>query len=266
MLNFAAIVPHSPLLLPEIGKENLENLKKTINGFKELEYLLYASKVETIIIISPHGFASTNYFNINLNEKYQCNLKEFGDFEEKKDFKGDIFLINELVKKVEDKSVPVNIITEEEIDYGTSVPLLILTKDFPADNEIKIIPLNISGLNLQAHYQFGKYLKRFINKSNKRIAVLASANLSHSLTEKSPAGFNSYAKNFDDKIISALKDKNKQTILKIDNKLVEQANECGLKSIVILLGILDLVNYQPQLLSYEFPFGVGYLVMNFKLK
>ena len=33
----------------------------------------------------------------------------------------------------------------------------------------------------------------------------------------------------------------------------------------ILLGILEGMKYEPQLLSYESPFGVGYLTMNFKL-
>jgi hypothetical protein len=36
-------------------------------------------------------------------------------------------------------------------------------------------------------------------------------------------------------------------------------------SILILLGILDEVKHEPQLLSYEYPFGVGYLTMEFKL-
>jgi hypothetical protein len=33
------------------------------------------------------------------------------------------------------------------------------------------------------------------------------------------------------------------------------------------LGILEAsgINYQPEILSYEDPFGVGYLVANFKL-
>ena len=47
--------------------------------------------------------------------------------------------------------------------------------------------------------------------------------------------------------------------------LIAEAGECGLKSIVILLGILDGINYKPRLLSYEGPFGVGYLVMQFEL-
>jgi len=53
----------------------------------------------------------------------------------------------------------------------------------------------------------------------------------------------------------------KQTgeIIKFNHSLVADAGECGLKSIVILLGILEGIKYEPELLSYEAPFGVGYL-------
>ena len=54
-------------------------------------------------------------------------------------------------------------------------------------------------------------------------------------------------------------------ILNLDERLIEQAGECGLRSFIILLGILNDIKYQPKILSYEGPFGVGYLVANFKL-
>ena len=51
----------------------------------------------------------------------------------------------------------------------------------------------------------------------------------------------------------------------LDKKLIYDAGECGLKSILILEGIMDKIRYTPRLFSYEGPFGVGYLVMNFEL-
>ncbi|MDD5222100.1 MAG: extradiol ring-cleavage dioxygenase, partial [Patescibacteria group bacterium] len=70
---------------------------------------------------------------------------------------------------------------------------------------------------------------------------------------------------FDDKLISLLKTKSWKQILDLDQGLINDAGECGLRSILILLGIIKNLNYKPELLSYEGPFGVGYLVMNFKL-
>jgi len=47
-----------------------------------------------------------------------------------------------------------------------------------------------------------------------------------------------------------------------------EAGECGLRSFCFLLGILEAsgIDWQPEILAYEGPFGVGYLVANFKLK
>ena len=46
----------------------------------------------------------------------------------------------------------------------------------------------------------------------------------------------------------------------MDERLVSVAGECGLRSILILLGILSGNKIKPEVLSYEGPFGVGYLV------
>ena len=72
-------------------------------------------------------------------------------------------------------------------------------------------------------------------------------------------------KKFDKKLIEYLTKAKTAEILKMDREFIAEAGECGLKSIMILLGILNNINFLPQLLSYETPFGVGYLVMNFKL-
>jgi len=42
--------------------------------------------------------------------------------------------------------------------------------------------------------------------------------------------------------------------------LVEEAGECGLRSFVIALGMLDGNSFKSEIISYEGPFGVGYLV------
>jgi aromatic ring-opening dioxygenase LigB subunit len=47
--------------------------------------------------------------------------------------------------------------------------------------------------------------------------------------------------------------------------LVQSAGECGLRSIVILMGALDGLKVKPEILSYEGPFGVGYLVASLEV-
>ena len=258
---FSAIVPHPPILIPTIGKENIRQLSATSNSYHKLEQDLYASQAETIIIISPHGHLQEEAFTINLSSEFRGNFEEFGDLTTKLNLSGDIELAHKIKEKLETKA-PLQLISEVELDYGASVPLYLLTRHLP---KIKLIPLYYSGLDLAAHYNFGQTIKSKLLGSSTRIAIIASGDLSHRLSKNAPAGYSPKGKKFDKKLIDSLLKKETGEIIKFKPELIADAGECGLKSILILLGILEGMKYEPQLLSYESPFGVGYLTMNYKL-
>lgn len=258
---FSAITPHSPLLIPSIGKENLELLQSTKLAFESLEEGLRSSGAETIIIISPHGIIQSNSFSMNLMPEFIVDFEEFGDLTTKMRLFGDVGLAHKIRERMETRA-PLQMISDQKLDYGSGVPLYLLAKNMP---NIKIIPLYYSGLDMEAHFKFGQLLKREFMVNKERIAIIASGDLSHKLTKNAPAGYSSAAKKFDKKLIENLTKQKTGNILKMKNDFIAEISECGLKSILILLGILDGINYHPEKLSYEAPFGVGYLVMNFKL-
>ncbi len=260
-LVFAAIVPHTPILIPPIGKENIKKLELTNQAYLKLASLLKKAQPDTILIISPHGNINQNNFVFNLNPQFSGDFQTFGDFSIKQNWPGEVGLTYKIREHLETK-VPIQLVSITELDYGSTVPLYMLARDMP---ETKIIPLYYSGLPNKDHYRFGQLLKKELLISRHKIAVLASGELSHRLTKKSPAGYSPHGKKFDKKIIGLLKNKKNQALLELDQNLIAEANECGLRSILILCGILNNIEYEPQLLSYEFPFGVGYMVMNLKL-
>jgi MEMO1 family protein len=258
---FSAIVPHPPILIPTIGKKNIDQLKATLSSYLKLEQNLYASQAETIIIISPHGPLQEDSFALNLSQEFTGDFNEFGDLATKFSLAGDIGLTHKIRERMETKA-PLQLTSEEKLDHGASIPLYLLTQHLP---KIKIIPFYYSGLDFNAHYNIGQMIKSELLKSDTRVALVASGDLSHRLTKNAPAGYNPKGKKFDKKLIDKLLKKETGEIIKFDHNLVADAGECGLKSIVIMLGILDGMKYEPELLSYEAPFGVGYLVMNYRL-
>jgi aromatic ring-opening dioxygenase LigB subunit len=260
-LVFSAIVPHPPILIPSIGKDNLDQIKATKESLEKLEKDLYASKPDIIMMISPHGHVDPDHFTLNISDNYIINFEEFGDFATELKVKGDTTLMT-IDKESISKKSPVNIISEEKLDHGIGVPFYYLGQNI---ENVKIIPIVFSLLDTQAHLDFGKHLKEIIFGSEKRIAVIASGDLSHCLTESAPAPFNPSGKEFDEKMIELLKKPDPQGIVNIDKDLVENASECGLRSIVILLGILNNIKFETEILSYEAPFGVGYLTANLSL-
>jgi AmmeMemoRadiSam system protein B len=258
---FSAIVPHPPLLIPSIGKENIAQLKITADAFKKLEENLYTSRVDTILIISPHGHVQSQAFSMNLSPEFSASFEEFGDFTTKLRFKGDVGLAHRIRENLETKA-PLQLISQNALDYGSAVPLFLLAKSLP---QVKIIPLYYSGLDLENHFKFGQLLNRELTYHKERVAVIASGDLSHRLSKEAPAGFSPKGAKFDQKICELILKKQYSDIFLLNKKLITEASECGLKSIAILLGIIDGIKHEPQKLSYEAPFGVGYLMINFKL-
>jgi MEMO1 family protein len=259
-LVFAAITPHPPIIIPTIGHENLPKVKNTIEAMTKLEKDFREAKPDVVVIISPHGQLFSDAFTINYAESYTGTFEHLGDLSVNLKFNTDLEFLHRLKEKLEDK-LPTVIIQESRVDHGSLVPLYFLTKNIKPN----IVPIGYSLLDYEKHLEFGRILKEKIVNSQKRVAVIASGDLSHRLTEDAPAGYSPRGKEFDLKLIELLEAKNTKGILAMDKNFIEEAGECGLRSILILLGLMENINYQPELYSYEGPFGVGYCVMNFKI-
>lgn len=263
-LAFAAIVPHPPFLVPAIGKEAMKKIQKTKESLEKLEEDLYLSRPDIIIVISPHSNQYPDAFIVNMSQKYVSDLKEFGDISTKVEFKGETKLPFDLRSELHAEKSRLKIIIENEpsLDHGSVVPLMYLSKHLPM---VSIMPVSLSGLDAKAHMEFGSILKEQIMKSNKRIAVIASGDLSHSLTSDAPAGYDKNGAIFDGKVQEYFISHNTAGFLTIDQNIIDKAAECGYRSFCILMGILRDVNYRYESYSYESPFGIGYLTANFVL-
>lgn len=262
-LVFAAFTPHPPILIPSIGKENTKKIKATKEAMDKLEEDLYVTKPDTILVISPHGQILANAFSINFNPTYTVDLKEFGDLTTKSEYQSDLNLIARIADEAKLKQLPLVLQTDARLDYGAAVPLFYLARHLP---EIKIVPVGYSLLGSKTHLEMGYLIKEEILKTNQRVAVVASGDLSHALNNEAPAGFSPEGKKFDETVIENLKSRNTAALINLDPKFCQAAAECGWRSLLMLLGALQRVNYELKILSYEGPLGVGYLVAEFGLE
>lgn len=263
MLVFACLVPHSPILVPSIGQDNIKKLKKTVSALEDLEAKLYVAKPDVLVMISPHGESHENTTTLVLSEEYLVNFKELGDFSLNFTFKPSLPLVERFRRALFARDIPVATQHETPLNHGLAVPLLYLTKNLL---QIKILPILPSHHDtLKRQFDIGYILKDRIMNDKARIAVIASADLSHKLSSDAPAGFSPKAKNFDDELQRLLETKNSAKILQIHHELMDEVEICGLRAVSMMLGMIDRVNTTTQIFSYEAPFGVGYLVANFKL-
>ncbi|OQX00504.1 hypothetical protein BWK69_01265 [Candidatus Parcubacteria bacterium A4] len=229
MLVFAAISPHPPILLPTVGsKEDREKVKKTLDALDLLKKEFEKTKADIIIISAPHpdwGIKVPLYFLISKIKNQNAKLQF----------------------KIQNYQSPKNILIDSSCNFI-------------------IYPILTSADSPQQHYEWGKKFYLKIKNCKLKIALVASGDLSHCLKTDGPYGFNPDGPKFDKELIERLKKKDIKNILMLDKKFSE-AGECGLRSFCFLLGILEAsgLNWQPKILSYEWPFGVGYLVSSIKL-
>jgi aromatic ring-opening dioxygenase LigB subunit len=249
--------------MPTIGKEGLSFVEQTTKAMEALEQELYVAKPDTIIVISPHGKGLPDAVCLNLNDRYVTNFAEFGDLVTKQTWRGDIVLADKIREDFKLKHLPLTLISESELDYGAAIPLHYLTRHLP---DVRILPITTaSALDIRTHYQLGKQLKDEIMGSMKRVAVIASADLSHRVGENSPAGFAPRGVAFDEKIRELIEKRKPLGILDIDAAWAEEAQACGGPVLGLLAGIMDDVRHEATVKSYEKPFGVGYLVASLRI-
>lgn len=266
-LVFAAILPHSPLLVPSIGKENTDTLAKTIEAMQAVTKQLIAAKPETIIILSNHPInASSNSKSLtfNIHSRYDANFEEFGEYGVHFNIPGDIAMAHHLKRRFDTlrENYPVTISSQEKLDGSISATLFYLLKNQP---NIKLVPINDTIEDGRPEFIIGEKLRRPIYQEKTRIALVASLNLSHRLNELSPAGYSAKAKMFDQRVLEAISKKHHMTLARFKNETLLEVKECALRPLLLLFGIVKNTHYTPELLSYESPFGIGHAVINLKL-
>lgn len=268
MLNFASLAPHPPIIIPEIGEGETKKVKKTIMAMGKLAGKLKKSNPDTIIVISPHGLIYPDRLNICGMRRLVGSLSQFGDNSLKLELNNDLELGSTISKKAEESGIQTilydNGEAKYELDHGTIVPLYFLSKKL--DEDVKLLPITYSFQDKGLLFAFGETIFEVAIKSKKNVALIASGDLSHRLIQTAPAGYSKSGKEFDKLIINYLKAKDIQGILEMDDDFVEEAGECGYRSLLILLGAINKLDFKPEILSYEGSFGVGYAVVNFKIK
>ena len=189
-------------------------------------------------------------------------LPTVGSPKDRAQVKNTIEALGKLENKFKESNPDLIIISAPHPDWGFNVPLFFLAKDFEGETQQHLIGLESPTFYFEQGKKF--YGLKIVNCKFK-IALIASGDLSHCLKEDGPYGFHPDGPKFCKELIDSLRKKDIENILKLNDKYPE-AGECGLRSFCFLLGTLEAsgINYQPEVLSYQGPFGVGYLAVNFE--
>jgi len=204
-------------------------------------------------------------------------LPNVGSSLDKEKLSGTIEALKTLRKKIEKVSPQIIIISSPHPEWGLEVPLYFLkpNQDYlerPTQEANKvnleinqkenlIYPILTTLDSPQEHFDWGKQLSQQL-PDGETIALIASGDMSHRLKKEGPYGFHPNGPEFDRQLINLLKQGKTRAILDLDKNLAENAGECGWRSLCLVLGVIEgqKIKLDPQIFSYQKPFGVGYLV------
>ena len=255
------IVPHPPLIIPNIGKGSEKQVSKTISAYKEIAKQIATLNPETIIISSPHAPMYSDCFYISNSPTLTGNLANFGAKEISFTEEVDTKLVDEITELAKKHHFPVyKDIPSVPLDHGTIIPLYFIRKELPKSS---IIVLGLSTLPLITNYQMGTIIKEAVNNLNRKVVYIASGDLSHKLQEYGPYGFATEGPKYDKKIMDICRTSNFYELLNFKSSFLEKAAECGHRSFTIMAGCFDGQEIESQELSHEDITGVGYGVCSF---
>lgn len=260
----AFIVPHPPLIIPEVGKGEEKKIQKTIDSYHEIARQIADLKPDTIIITTPHSILYSDYFHISPGSGAKGNFGQFGLRELSFSIEYDETFVEELEALSERRQLEAGTLGEKDksLDHGTMVPLYFINQYL---KDYKLVRVGISGLPITDHYSLGRCIKETADKLKRRIVLVASGDLSHKLKEDGPYGFAIEGAEFDNKVTDAMREGDFLSFLTFSPDLCEAAAECGLRSFIIMAGALSGFSVHPEFLSYEGTFGVGYSVCAYKI-
>ncbi len=258
----AFMVPHPPMIVPEIGRGGEKQVQATIDAYEHVADMIAELKPETIIISSPHSVMYADYFHISPGRYAKGSFADFGvpfvEFEEEYDSE----LADRLAGLCASKNFPAGTMGQRnrELDHGTMVPLWFIEKKY---KDFKLVRTGLSGLDLIKHYEYGMLIRQTVETLDRRVVFVASGDLSHKLQTYGPYGFAEEGPEYDKRIMDVCGHARFKELFDFDENFCDKAAECGHRSFVIMAGALDGTSVEATQYSHEDVTGVGYGICSF---
>ena len=262
-LKLCCVSPHPPILVPEVGGREAERVRSSAEALHSLADEIEKLNPDTVVIMSPHSPVYADAFAVKGVPSLGGSLRQFGAPQVRYDTETDLELASALVDAACSMGVRCEMVGAHgrrstgvsELDHGVLVPLYFLArKRYP------LVCVSLSMLDLRSHYRLGAALRRAVDESGRSCVFVASGDMSHRLLPGASAGFDPLGAEFDRKMVEILSSGDFGKLFELDERMVERAGECGLRPVLALAGTVDGFARSSSVLSYEGPFGVGYLV------
>ena len=264
-LKLCCVAPHPPIMIPEVGGREVKKVQASTIALQRLADEIETIGPESLLVMSPHTPIHAESFTVKTSPLLSGSFSTFGAPQVRVQSGPDLVLADAIVEKARRRGVTVEKVgvgasrDSGELDHGILVPLYYLAR-----RSYPLVCLSMSLLDYRDHYQLGIALREALEAIGRTAVLIASGDLSHRLKPGAPAGYSPRGVEFDRAIVEIMDEADYVRLFKLDPVMVEEAGECGLRSIFTLAGAVDGYAVESVALSYEGPFGVGYMVARVK--
>lgn len=258
------VAPHPPIMVEEVGGADAAVTIASATALRQLAERIDRFAPETIVIVSPHAPSFADAFTVTTAPRLRGDLARFHAPSIVRDVAGDPELASAIIREAQ--SIGLTIVPREdylprldpELDHGVLVPL-----HFLDPHHRPLLVVSFADLPASDHEALGRAIRAAAGDIPRRIVLIASGDMSHRLKQGAPAGYSPRAHLFDEDMVRLLARADFAGVEAIDPLLREEAAECGWRSVLILGGYLGGGDVEGRVLSYEGPWGVGYLTATF---
>lgn len=258
-IRYACVSPHPPIIVPEVGRGRERGAVRTITALKQVAQEVRAQAPDTAVLIATHGPLDPRGAVILDAPSASGDLAAFGAADVKLELRTDRALVEAIVREARSAGAPVRPVRSwgSGLDWSVTVPLYYLRQGL---GQAPVTPMNVSFAPPEDHFRLGAAVRAAIEKAGRRAVIIASADLSHRLSEDGPYGFDPAGPELDRRIMHAVKAWDPRWLFEMDDAFRERAGDDAVASISFLMGVLHGLSVRPRILSYEGPWGVGYMV------
>ncbi len=246
---------HAPIVVPAVGGARARSCAASTRAMAVAARRVVAARPEALVLLSPHTPRVRGAFSCVAGQRIRADLSEFGAAEVRCDLPRGAGMHTALIEACHAEGVALEDITLRRLDHGAMVPLAFLVEaGWQGDTLVIGLPAEPRAEELAA---LGRAIRTAAE--GKRWALVASGDCSHRLLPQAPAGYHARAAQFDRALVEVVTSGDDAALFRMDEELRELAAEDVLDTIQIAAACAGSAQGR-ELLSYEGPFGVGYLV------
>ena len=266
---FACIAPHGWLVSPLIAGEASTMTAKSVAAMEELGRRMEAAQPETIVIITVHGLSADGMIPLldSPTVRGETGRVAFmGGYNHSfaLECKVDRALNEAIVDaggKTETPIIRINTALDWmmlELDYGVLVPLWFMGAMFVPQPNIVIASVNPS-IAREHCVGLGQAIADAASKLGRRVGIIASADMAHTLHEDGPWGFDPAAAECDEAVVDAVRSNDLAALLEFDPVWADKAKTEAIEPLLTLHGALAKLDCRSEILAYEAPTYFGLL-------